>query len=66
MDDTSVILLLTIGTTFLGLVLRYAFKSKCDTINCCYGMLKIHRQVTEENNTFGTGSTEEPNIEMRV
>lgn len=50
MDDTSIILILTIGTTFLGLMLKFAFKSKCDSVNICFGCLTVHRAVDQELN----------------
>lgn len=37
----------TMVFTTLGLVVRYAFKSKCDSIECC-GILKIHRNIEAE------------------
>ena len=50
MDDQTIIIILGIGTGFLGLMLRYAFKSKCDSVNCCFGCLNIHREVEQEDN----------------
>jgi hypothetical protein len=36
---------------FLGLLVKYAFRSKCDQINFCgpAGLLSIHRRVELEN-----------------
>jgi hypothetical protein len=48
MDSTSIVAVITICTTFLGLTLRYAFQSKCDTVNLCWGCMKIHREVERE------------------
>lgn len=50
MDDQTLIIILGIGTGFLGLMLRYAFKSKCDRVNCCFGLINIHREVEQEDN----------------
>jgi len=48
MDDTSVILIITIGTGFLGLIVRYMFRSKCSNINVMWGCMRIHREVEIE------------------
>jgi hypothetical protein len=48
MDDTSVILIITIGTGFLGLIVRYCFRSKCRNINVMWGCMKINREVEIE------------------
>ena len=42
---------LTIGSLVFGcfgLVIRYAFKSKCDNVNFCFGLITIHRNVELE------------------
>jgi hypothetical protein len=49
MEDQSIIIILGIGTGFLGLMLRYAFKSKCDRVSCCFGLMAIHREVEQED-----------------
>jgi len=49
MDDQTLIIILGISTGFLGLMLRYAFKSKCDRVSCCFGLLNIHREVGQED-----------------
>jgi len=48
MNDQTLIIILGIGTGFLGLMLRYAFKSKCDRVSCCFGLVDIHREVEQE------------------
>ena len=48
MNDQTLIIILGIGTGFLGVMLRYAFKSKCDRVNCCFGLMSIHREVEQE------------------
>ena len=47
-DSTTLILILTISTGFLGLLLKYSFKSKCDSVNLCCGCIKVHREVSKE------------------
>lgn len=31
-----------------GLVVRYCLKSKCDEVNLCFGLIKVHRDVKTE------------------
>jgi len=31
-----------------GLVVRYCLKSKCDEVNLCFGLIKIHRDIKAE------------------
>jgi len=33
---------------FLGSLVKYAFKSKCDNVNLCCGLVNIHRAVELE------------------
>jgi len=49
MNDQTLIIILGIGTGFLGVMLRYLFKSKCDRVNCCFGLMSIHREVEQED-----------------
>ena len=32
----------------IGLTIRYCLKSRCDTINLCYGLISVHRDVKSE------------------
>jgi hypothetical protein len=57
MEDTSIILIITIGTGFLGLIVRYCFKSKCSDISLCNGVLKIHRAVEQEEKADVNGES---------
>lgn len=47
-DGVFFITLVTVLTTFTGLVLKYCLKSKCDDVSCCWGFLKINRNVNLE------------------
>ena len=50
-DDFNSVFFITVGTMvfgFLGIVLRYAFLSKCDNVSICFGWIKIHRVVQIE------------------
>jgi hypothetical protein len=46
LSETFFILLITGGFAFLGLSVRYALRSKCDSVEC--GCLKVHRNTAEE------------------
>ena len=42
---------LTISTLLFGcfsLIIKYCLKSRCDTINLCYGLISVHRDVKIE------------------
>ena len=42
---------ITISTLLFGcfgLSIRYCLKSRCDTINLCYGLISVHRDVKTE------------------
>jgi hypothetical protein len=52
-DSFNDVFFITAGTMlfgFFGILLRYAFLSKCDNVSICYGLIKIHRvvQIEEE------------------
>ena len=36
------------GLGFFGLVVRYCFRSKCSEVSCCFGLLKIERDIEHE------------------
>jgi len=38
----------TLLTGSIALGLKYCLKSKCDQITCCWGLIKIHRNVELE------------------
>ncbi len=40
--------LATLGTGVLGLSIRYCFKSKCEDVSLCFGLIKIHRNTEDE------------------
>jgi hypothetical protein len=50
-EDLNGVWLLTAGGMFfgfLGVLLRYGFKTKCDQIDICWGLIKIHRDIRTE------------------
>ncbi len=32
----------------LGLTLKMCLKSKCEDVNCCYGLFNVHRNIKAE------------------
>ena len=47
-DATLIYGLATLGTGVLGLSIRYCFKSKCQDVSLCFGLIKIHRNTEDE------------------
>ncbi len=39
---------LTLIISLLVFIINVCFKSKCSDINCCFGLLKIYRNTSEE------------------
>lgn len=48
MEDAFLYSIITIGAGVLGMLIRYLFKSKCVEFECCYGMVRIKRDVEIE------------------
>ena len=48
LSEATVYSLSIAGLGFLGLAVRYCFKSKCNEVNCCFGLLKIERDIQHE------------------
>lgn len=59
MDDAIIITLATIASALIGLIIRYSFRSKCEDINCCFGCLKVHRDICSEKEVTTQESEEE-------
>ena len=47
-DGVFWITILTVLTGSIGLAFRYCLKSKCENFSCCWGMIKINRNVDIE------------------
>ena len=66
MNDTLVYGLATLGVGFLGIVVRYGFKSKCSDVSLCCGLLAIKRdidgEVRAEHQELELGKTDESKI----
>ena len=64
-DGVFFISLATILVSAIGISLKYCFKSKCEDVNVCCGMVKIKRNVeielqqTKEEIDAGISSKEE-------
>ena len=39
---------LTLIVSLLVFIIKVCFKSKCSDVNCCFGLIKIHRNTSEE------------------
>jgi hypothetical protein len=62
----------------VGLAIKYGLKSKCDDVNLCWGLIKIHRRVDLEddpssdeekstpNTPTGGGKMSLPNIKLNA
>ena len=48
-DDVTIIAVSTIIFTFLGIMVRTCFLSKCISCNVCYGLINVQRDTTCEN-----------------
>jgi hypothetical protein len=62
--------LATLIIGFLGLIVRYALKSKCEHFSCCFGAFVIDRrvdlEVQEELAQMELGIEEDTNIKPHV
>ena len=47
-NSTLIYGLATLGSGVLGLSIRYCFKSKCEDVSLCFGLIKIHRNTDDE------------------
>jgi hypothetical protein len=48
LSEATIYSLSIAGLGFLGLVVRYCFRSKCIEVSCCFGLLKIERDIEHE------------------
>lgn len=47
-DSTLIYGLATLGSGLLGLSVRYCFKSKCQNVSLCFGLISIDRNTGDE------------------
>ena len=59
MEDAIIITLATIASAVIGLIIRYSFRSKCEDVSCCCGLLKFHRDTRSEKEVTTQESEEE-------
>ena len=48
MDNVTIYGLATLGAGVISLAVRYCFKSKCQSINLCWGVCNIVRNTEDE------------------
>lgn len=48
MNDTLLYGISTMGFTFLAILVRYSFKSKCTDVSLCCSLISIKRDIKEE------------------
>jgi len=48
LSEATIYSLSIAGLGFFGLVVRYCFKSKCSEVSCCFGLIKIERDIEQE------------------
>jgi hypothetical protein len=58
--------LATLGTGVLGLSIRYCFKSKCEDVSLCFGLIKIHRNTEDEVKAESIELQHQPPIKQEI
>lgn len=59
-NDVFFISIATIISGFCGLAIRYCFKSKCENVSFCFGLIKVSRNVLiEEEIEIGDSKSDE-------
>jgi hypothetical protein len=48
MDNVTIYGLATLGAGVISLAVRYAFKSKCESVSLCWGVCNIVRNTEDE------------------
>lgn len=48
LSEATIYSLSIAGLGFFGLVVRYCFRSKCSEVSCCFGLIKIERDIEHE------------------
>ena len=46
MDNLTIISIISASFTFIIILIKTAYKSKCDTVKCC--CIEIHRNINKE------------------
>ena len=50
-NSTLIYGLATLGSGILTISLRHCFKSKCEDLSLCFGLIKVHRDTEAEIKT---------------
>lgn len=50
-DNTTLYGIVTIAAAVIGVCIRYAFRSKCTEVKCCFGLINIKRDIEKEVET---------------
>jgi hypothetical protein len=76
MQTYDAVFFVSVGTLvigFLGLVIKYCLKSKCENVRLCFGFVEIHRRVDLETqyeiheiDAAATDPQPHPDLEMAV
>ena len=48
-DGVTIIAIITLCIGAFGMIAKLCFKSKCSNISCCYGLIRIKRNVEIES-----------------
>lgn len=49
-SEITLITIITLSIMFILYLFKLCLNSKCDNCEICYGLIKIHRNIIEENN----------------
>ena len=64
-NDVFWISIATLSFSFFGVVIKSMLQSKCDNVDVCYGLLKIHRRVElETDNQSNNQSNTQPTSQV--
>ena len=66
MEEAIIITLATICSALIGLIIRYSYRSKCEDVNCCFGLFKLHRDTRSEKEVTNTQQEREEDITKTI
>ncbi len=49
MSEITILSIITISIMFILYLFKLCLNSKCDNCEICYGLIRIHRNIKEEN-----------------
>ena len=64
-SDTSFYLALSTLSSIVGMVLMYIYKSKCSSVDICYGLINIQRDTITEGQLDETKASDEEKAEEK-